>query len=711
MFIKKLLSIFLIFLLPLLIMAEEEALKEKEMAEMSLEELLNMEVTTVTKKAQKMSEAPGIITVITAEDIENMGAQNLYEVLSMVPGVEVVESFYGYSQVIFRGVPITHYNNKAALFVNGHPMDELTVGSFYLESIPINVIKKIEIIRGPGSALYGSSAFSGIINIITKTGKDVNGTEFKQKCGVFFEKNAAGEDKVNRQILESRIATGKVITENYDIMIAGSLRNGEPFDYNITKDEAGASGTIPFINNFHNVYCSVNYEDMTINGFYWNQKRSKYGLIPMIITTGDRKITGYGFDIRSTLLADKNLQIISILWFDYLHKSEDIDNYPAPDKWLGQRRKLIQDYSGYKLGTDIQLSYKFLQNLDGIFGIYYQSVHTDPYYFNNIDGTHDPVAVDINTNYPGHGSYYPLGASAFTEPHDTYDAAPYIQLTYSPIKRINMVGGIRINYNKNYGLAYAPRAGIVLETIKDLYLKVLYGSAYRNPSFFELYVNTFNVLQGNPDLKPEKIDTIEAGLDYKIGLNVLRVNYFYNVTDDLITRCLMTSPGEYGHSKATPMYGNSEGQIIQGVEVDIKGFIIEKINYFVNGSYRTGVQKQTNSGDPGNKDIYYLTGLLGNAGISAKILPFLRIGTTVQYIGERKGKALKPTLHEVKVADYALWNLMLKVYPVSKMSIGFVVNNVTDTKYNLPESIRRNVETIPQADQGRTFYLELNYAL
>jgi len=589
-------------------------------------------------------------------------------------------------------------------------MDELTVGSFYLESIPINVIKKIEIIRGPGSALYGSNAFSGIINIITKTAKDVSGIEFKQRCGIFFEKNAAGKDKVNRQILESRIAVGKIIAENQDIILAGSLRNGEPFDYNV-KDETGATGTIPFINNFQNIYSSINYKDTTINVFYWNQKRSKYGLVPIIFTTGDREITSYGFDIRTALMESENLQISSILWFDYLHKSEDINNYPSPDPWLGTRRKMIQDYSGYKLGTDVQLSYKLIENLAGIFGIYYQSVHTSPYYFNNPDGSHEPTALEVNTNYPGHGSYYPLGASAFTKPDDTYDAAPYLQLTYNPSERLNVVVGIRANYNKNYGFAYAPRIGVVLETIKNLYFKILYGSAFRNPSFFELKVNTLNVLQGNPDLKPEKIDTVEAGFDYKLGLNVLRVNYFYESTDDLITRCKTTSAGEYGHSKPTPMYGNSEGQIIQGVESEIKGFLVKKINYFVNGSYIMGVQKQTNAGDPGNKDIYYLTGLLGNAGISGKILPFLRIGTSVQYIGKRKGKALTPTLHEVTVPAYGLWNLMLKVYPISKLSIGVVVNNVTDTKYNLPESIRRYIETIPQADQGRTFYLELNYGL
>ncbi|MDP2875854.1 MAG: TonB-dependent receptor plug domain-containing protein, partial [Holophaga sp.] len=106
--------------------------------------LLDTTVTVAGKKAQKISEAPAIISVITAEDLRNQGVTNVYEALSLLPGINLTETFYGYTSVGFRGNLQAHYNNKWLFMLNDHPMFEPVTGDSRFESVPLSQIKRIE---------------------------------------------------------------------------------------------------------------------------------------------------------------------------------------------------------------------------------------------------------------------------------------------------------------------------------------------------------------------------------------------------------------------------------------------------------------------------------------------------------------------------------------------------------------------------------------
>ena len=177
--------IFIIFFLWLLfcfpiassIMPQEQF---DDFAELNIEDLLNQEVTIATKTKQRISEAPGILTVITAEEIKNMGARDLRDVLKNISGFDVSTSIIGWELISVRGAKDYRTNTKLLLLIDGFVYNNLLYGHFNPHSeLPIENIKKIEIIRGPGSALYGRNAFVGVINIITKTQKDNPGFKIK----------------------------------------------------------------------------------------------------------------------------------------------------------------------------------------------------------------------------------------------------------------------------------------------------------------------------------------------------------------------------------------------------------------------------------------------------------------------------------------------------------------------------------------------------
>src|SRR3989338_11567290 len=149
-------------------------------------------VSIASGSRQPIARAPSVASVITAEDIAAIGAADLDEVLETVPGLHVARSPLGYNPIYtIRGI-YTQYNPQVLMLVNGIPITGVTFGdrSIVWGGMPVENIARIEVIRGPGSALYGAGAFSGVINLITKTAADLDGTQLGLRAGSFNSRDA-----------------------------------------------------------------------------------------------------------------------------------------------------------------------------------------------------------------------------------------------------------------------------------------------------------------------------------------------------------------------------------------------------------------------------------------------------------------------------------------------------------------------------------------
>jgi len=154
-----------------------------QLLSISLEDLMNTKVKISTNTEQTLSKAPSVVSVITAEDIKATGATNVVEILQSVPGIYIRTNLFGFRpQVTFRGASTTH----TLLMVNGAPIRDLvwSTGIFW-KGLTTNMVERIEIIRGPGSALFGSDASAGVINIITKTAGRIEQSEAGARAGNF----------------------------------------------------------------------------------------------------------------------------------------------------------------------------------------------------------------------------------------------------------------------------------------------------------------------------------------------------------------------------------------------------------------------------------------------------------------------------------------------------------------------------------------------
>ncbi|HTP66073.1 MAG TPA: TonB-dependent receptor plug domain-containing protein [Geobacteraceae bacterium] len=158
---------------------------------MSIEQLMDVEVDTVygaSRYTQKLSEAPSSVTIVTADDIKKYGQRTLADILRSVRGFYVTYD-RNYSYVGTRGFGHTgDYNNRVLLLVDGHRLNENLYDSAPVDTeflVDVDLIERVEIIRGPGSSLYGSNAFFAVINVITRKGEDIGGFETAAATGSF----------------------------------------------------------------------------------------------------------------------------------------------------------------------------------------------------------------------------------------------------------------------------------------------------------------------------------------------------------------------------------------------------------------------------------------------------------------------------------------------------------------------------------------------
>ena len=158
----------------------------KQAAEMSLEDLANVEVYSASKHMESASDAPASVSVVTANEIQKYGYRTLADILRSVPGFYITYD-RNYSFIGVRGFGrLGDWNSRILLMVDGHRLNTNVIGQAMLGTefpVDVNLIQRVEIARGPSSSLYGSNAFFAVINVITRKASDLKGWEFSFEPG------------------------------------------------------------------------------------------------------------------------------------------------------------------------------------------------------------------------------------------------------------------------------------------------------------------------------------------------------------------------------------------------------------------------------------------------------------------------------------------------------------------------------------------------
>jgi outer membrane cobalamin receptor len=513
-------------------------------------------VSIATGNQQLLRRAPAVATVITAEDIEAMGAIDLDEVLESVPGIHVSRSANSYAPMyVVRGL-YTQFTPQTLVMQNGIPITTLFVGNKgnLWGGYPVEHIARIEVIRGPGSALYGADAFSGVINIITKNHLDTPGTQFGVRTGSFSTSSAWVQHggKLGDVNVATYFRVGR--SDGYKEPITADAQTR--FDKLLGTHASLAPGPVQTGYDAVDANLDLSYEKWRMR--MGLKSRDNVGVGAGIASALDP--VGRQKSERITADASWNDAHFAPGWglgfeASYLHYAQtipvDFQLFPpganlgggvsatgffgGPETWERQiRLSASAIYSGIA-GHNIRLGLGH-QDLD-----LYKTRETRNF-------TYSPTGALIPV--PGGTLVDFSDTNPFMFPHRRTVGYLYVQDEWSVAKDWALTAGIRHDQYSDFGGTTNPRIALVWDASLDVTAKLMAGRAFRAPAFNEVYSITNPVALGNPNLRPEVINTVEAALSWQaykdLQLNLSVFHYDMKDSIRLVSGMYANTGSQYG---------------------------------------------------------------------------------------------------------------------------------------------------------------------
>ena len=598
-------------------------------------------VSIASGSRQPIARAPSVASVITAEDIAAIGAADLDEVLETVPGLHVSRSPLGYNPIYtIRGIH-TQYNPQVLMLVNGIPITGVFVGdrSQIWGGMSVENIVRIEVIRGPGSALYGADAFSGVINIITRTAADLDGTQFGLRAGSFNSRDAwvqhggtwGGFDVA--AYLRAGVSDGQRSIIDADAMTVFGTPSLAPGPVNLGRD--AIDGRIDLARDKWRLRAGYQRRD---NG------GSGAGAASALDTVGN----SFGERISTDLTwQDANFapDLDVTAQASYLHITEqsDLTLYPPgfpgfPDGVIGNPYKWERH-----LRFNLSAAYTGLQSHKPRFGAGTQD-----------DDLYRTREAKNFTLVPVPGGFFPvpLGAlvdvtdtAPFLRPHRRRVNYVYAQDEWAFARDWYLTAGVRHDQYSDFGGTTNPRLALVWETAYNLTSKLLYGRAFRPPSFSELYNINNPVALGNPNLKPEEIESVELAFAWQ-ATSTLQTNlnlFRYRMKD--ILRFVQNPDNSFTAQNA----GRQNGQ---GMEIELAWEAGQNLRLSGNYAQQHSVDAATDQ-DAGNAPRHH-----AYARADWRFMPGWTANAQLNHVAsrEREPGDIRPAIADYRTVDLTLRN-------------------------------------------------------
>jgi len=521
---------------------------------LSLEELMEVTIISATGTEQNIADAPSIATVITAEQIERSSARTLAEVLAMVPGLQTYLTDEG-QKVGFdiRGI-VGGFNAQILTLINGVSIDKFETGSTMQQfTFPASAIKRVEVIRGPGSAVYGADAFAGVVNIITK---DATYLSNNSQAGVRYGSFETAEVYGNYgKVYESGIDMGLNLSYMRSDGDRGRVIDSDTQTELDTIFGTSASLAPDAMNKQYEVFnlnLNLNYENLTMNLWGYFQKANGHGVgaSNAIDNTGNVSGTHIMGDFNYLTYSSNDYKWNNKLVLSYREQVSEFVIFPAGASIpIGDDGNAFTSGGGIVTFTDgyignpttqeekfvvestVNISKFENQEIRLSLGYEYidlsvkETLNFGPSVINGTEGTVDGTLTDIT------GTPY-----VFLPNIDRKIFFISLQDEYTLSNDWIVTAGIRYDNYSDFGDTINPRVGIVNHTTDTLTTKLLYGRAFRAPSAGDLYYQNNPSILGNKDLSPETIDMIELGLSYRPTTKLYTsINTYWYEASDLIT--------------------------------------------------------------------------------------------------------------------------------------------------------------------------------
>ncbi len=620
---------------------------------MSLDSILNITVSSASRYDQTVQQAPASVSVITADDIERYAVETVGDALALLAGFYTSYDLnYTYVGVRGFGRP-TDYNNRILLLVNGQSINEPEYGSapFGTEfPLPVSLIERIEVVRGPGSVLYGTGAMTAVVNVITKSGREFGRAWGRLEYGSMNRRSAVAS--ADHQFRNGATVQFSAHWSRND----GADRYFQEFD-NGTRD-----GTARELDaeKYEGAYLSF----------------SKLGFL---LTAG---------------VFERTKEVPTASW--------DAE-FNHPDTWTMDRRAKIG--MKYRYGVNART--------EAFFGLRYEHFEYVGSYPSSESAFRDAttsiwargeggILWDISSGHRliAGGEFTKVARSDYRTYYDgvedsNFDVpfelrAVYAQLESRLTRRLRSVVGFSHDRRSGNITSTNPRIALIYEPSAATTVKLLYGRAFRAPNPYELHTDAaWAGTTQRAKLTPERIATTEIALDHDIGNHgLLSASVYHNAFNDLIEFVPVAGEPDGGN------YMNYTGVRGTGVETTLRLREWRGQSGFVSASFQDTEDAITRTHLSNAPERMF------KAGWNSEFGPSFVGGL---FLFRESGRL---TLANTKTSAYTRLDGTLATSALTGIKLTVAVRNIFDTEYAIPAGAEHKQSTIPQ--NRRTFVLRVD---
>lgn len=621
-------------------------------------------VYSASKYEQKVTEAPSAVTIITADEIKKSGYRTLADILQSVNGFYVT-SDRNYNFLGVRGFNRPgDYNTRVLLLMDGHRLNDNVYESAGIGTesvIDVDLIDRIEIIRGPSSSLYGTNAFFGVINVLTKRGRDIGGIE-------------ASTEMSSYDSYLGRFTYGNKFESGLEWLLSGSVYDSDGHRTLFFKEFK------PLTHNgiARNVDDDTAYRLLTKASFFNFSLQGSYLRRNKTVPTGafgtvfnshlNQTVDERGYvDLKYEHQLAYQIGLSARLYYDRFYYRGDYLYYDDTPDVL--RNVLNQDATiGEWWGSEVKLTKRFWDAHKFTLGGEYRD-----------NFTQKQKNYDVN----------PF-RSFLNDSRSSRIWAFYLQDEFAFWDHFILNAGFRYDHYNSFGSSANPRVALIY-SLKNTTVKLLYGEAFRAPSAYEQFY-TGGGFEANPNLQPEEITTYELVIEHYFSraLHASIAGYYYTL-DNLISQT------DLEEDEFSFQFQNAESIEAMGVEFSLEG------------KWSSGVESRISYAlqDTENQDTdRSLTNSPHHLVKVNLIVPVLAeqvfAGLDAYYVSARR------TLTGHHASDYFTTDLTLFTQQIIKgAEVSLSFHNLFDQRYGDPGAGEHLQDIIEQ--DGRTFWVKLKY--
>lgn len=649
--------------LPLVAAPAIAAAQVVDVTQMSLEQLLDVTIIGASKYEQRQDAVAAAVSVITRDEIKAFGWRTVSEILASLPGIYTTyDRQYTYLGTRGFGLP-GDFNTRILLAVNGNRVNEVVYDSASFDRVlpvDIDLIERIEFIPGPGGAVYGQNALFGVVNVVTRSGAGVDGTEL------------AGSYQIPQSARQGRATWGKTLDNGLDVLVSATAYKSDGED--LFFEYPGATEAPHFYANESGVAYGMDGEED--KELFASLARGPWSFD---LSYGDRRKD----DPTATYLSEplvsgqyqRDRYLVTQLQYQDSYADETL--HLLARLFLGRHRYTGQfsygtpySYKGFSdwQGVEVRLLSTTWAGHKLMIGMEYQD--------NSRRDQSNEDQIDPANNVLIAGSGWRLGV--------------YAQDELALSETLTATLGLRFDSNDVTDNEWSPRAALIWKASPNTTVKGLYGRAHRAPNAYEADFEDAVSQVANPSLEGESIDTLELVIDQRVrrNLNVRASLYHWNM------RGLVTLGTD-------PLSGLSQYQ--SGEDIEANGVELSAdTTWDWGGRLRGSLSYQ---------DVAYASGagldnsprFLGKLNLSGPLAATgLRFGYELQYTSERQA------IDGSDLDGYWLSNLQLSSDTwVRGLEVSLGLYNLFDTRYEHPGADSNWQNALEQ--DGRSARLKLSY--